>query len=139
MASIHLIDNKYARLSFDTDKQIVHHCFHSALDSENLRAVLNEGIDLIKKYGATKWLSDNRAIGPHSAEDSQWINDNWLPRVIAAGWKYWALVVPHDIKAQMNMNEFVNSFYEKGVRIMVFTDYDEAWQWLDRVDQAQKV
>lgn len=134
MSTINIIDNQYARLSFDPDVKFVHHCFHSTLDSKNLRAVLNGGIDLLKKHNATKWLSDNREIGPHSEEDSQWVNDNWLPRAIAAGWKYWALVVPHDFMARINMSEFVDSFYAKGIRIMVFTNYDQAWHWLETVD-----
>lgn len=134
MSTISVIDNEYASLSFDTDMKFVYHCFHSQLDSTNLRAVLNGGIDLLKKYNATKWLSDNREIGPHSEEDTLWINDHWLPAAVAAGWKYWALVVPNSFVARVNMSEFVDSFYAKGIRIMVFTNYDEAWNWLGRVD-----
>jgi hypothetical protein len=114
---------------------MVHHCFHAALNSETLRAVLNSGVELLQQHHATKWLSDNRAIAPHSEEDGRWTNEDWLPRAIAAGWKYWALVVPHDQAARMNMSQFVDSFYEKGVRIMVFTDLDEAVTWLDNVDK----
>jgi hypothetical protein len=136
MAIISLIDNKYAKLVYDQDRKIVQHCFHAALDSENLRAVLNKGVDMLKTHRATKWLSDNREIGPHSPEDGAWVNNDWLPRAVAAGWKYWALVVPHDTMARMNMGEFVNSFYERGVRIMVFTDIAEAWDWLDNVDRT---
>jgi hypothetical protein len=137
MSTITVIDNKYARLVYHSDSQIVHHCFHHALDSDNLKLVLNTGIDLLKQYGATKWLSDNREIGPHSEEDGVWTNTDWLPRVIAAGWKYWALVVPDDVRARMNMSEFVNSFYEKGIRIMVFTNLDDAMSWLEKVDKKQ--
>lgn len=134
MPSINIIDNEYARLSFDPDKKIVHHCFHPNLDGENLRAVLNGGIELMKTHQAYKWLSDNRELKPHSEEDGRWVNEDWLPRVIAAGWKYWALVVPDDVKGRINMVEFVESFYEKGIRIMVFTDFDAAWDWLENID-----
>src|SRR5688572_20233194 len=122
MTTITVIDDKYAKLMYHSDKGIVHHCFHKPLDGEHLRTVLNTGVELLQKHGAAKWLSDNRAIDPHSEEDGQWVNDNWLPRAIAAGWKYWALVVPDEIAARMNMVEFVNSFYDMGVRIMVFTN-----------------
>ena len=134
MSILSLIDNKYASLVFYPDDKFVHHTFHKELDSENLRLVLNTGVDLLKKRGATKWLSDNRAIDPHSEEDGNWINNDWLPRVIAAGWKYWALVVPNDVHARMNMVEFVDAFYEKGVRVRVFTDLNRAKDWLRSVD-----
>jgi hypothetical protein len=135
MSILSVMDNRYASLVFDVQDKIVHHTFHRDLDSAHLRLVLNTGIELFKKHGANKWLSDNRAIDPHSEEDSLWINNEWLPRVIEAGWKYWALVVPHDAKARMNMVEFVNSFYEQGVRVMVFTELDSALAWLKTVDR----
>lgn len=137
MATINVIDNKYARLSYDTDQKIVHHCFHHELDSANLRAVLNSGIELLKSHNAEKWLSDNREIEPHSEEDGAWVNEDWLPRAVAAGWKYWALIVPDDLMARLNMSEFVESFYNKGIRIMVFTDHHQAWSWLVNVDRVQ--
>jgi hypothetical protein len=130
MPILSMIDNRFASLVFDTNDKIVHHTFHRDLDSAHLRLVLNTGIELFETHGANKWLSDNRAIDPHSEEDTLWINQEWLPRVIKAGWKYWALVVPHDAKARMNMVEFVGSFYDQGVRVMVFTDLAPAMEWL---------
>lgn len=134
MAIINAIDNRYARLVYYTDERLLHHTFHRDLDSKTLRDVLNIGVDFLRDHGATKWLSDNRAIEPHSEEDTHWINTNWLPRAIAAGWKSWALVVPYDVKARMNMVEFVNSFYEQGVRVMVFTELDRAHDWLRQAE-----
>ena len=129
-----VIDNQHASLVYHPDEKIVHHTFHKELNSETFRNVLNTGIDLLKQHKAQKWLSDNRAMNAHSEDDGVWTNTDWLPRVIGAGWKYWALVIPYDAKARMNMVEFVNSFYEKGVRVMVFTELDPALEWLAKAD-----
>lgn len=51
-------------------------------------------------------------------------------------WKYWALVVPHSLAGRINMNEFVQAFYNQGVRVLVVTDPTEAMHWLETVDQA---
>lgn len=134
MSTETIIDNEFAILTYHRDEKIVHHQFHRALDSENLRLVLNTGIDLLRDHNAIKWLSDNHSIGAHKEEDGKWINDDWLPRVIASGWKYWALVVPDDVKARMNMIEFVDAFYNQGVRVMVFTNVEQAKTWLENVD-----
>ena len=135
MTTVTLFDNNQACLMYHPDTQIVHHMFRKNLDSKNLHLVLDGGIDLLKKNHAKKWLSDNREMDPHSEEDGIWVNENWLPRAVAAGWKYWALVVPDDFIARLNMSEFVEFFYERGVRIMVFTEIDSAVQWLDNVDK----
>ncbi len=133
MATNMIIDNQHALLEFDPTTKIIHHKLYQTIDSETLRSVLMSGVDLLKSHHATKWLSDNRDINAHSPEDTEWINNQWLPAAVAAGWKYWALVVPDDFMARVNMTEFVDSFYAKGIRIMVFTDLDKAEQWLQKL------
>jgi hypothetical protein len=97
--------------------------------------VLNLGVVAMAKYGAAKWLSDDRNNSVLSPEDTEWSMNNWFPRAIQAGWKYWALVVPQDILAQMNLKEFVDSYFDQGLRIMVFSNSDEAMKWLIDVDK----
>jgi hypothetical protein len=135
MPTITIFDNEHAALFYHQETKIVHHQFKADLDSAHMRKTLTGGIDLLKEHQAIKWLSDNRAMHTHSEEDGEWINANWLPRAIAAGWKYWALVVPNDVMGRMNMSEFVQSFYDRGVRIMVFTDVNEAMRWLEKADR----
>lgn len=130
-----IIHTNKASLYYHKDKNLIHHRFYSQLDSFHLRKILNQGVDLIHKHNSSKWLSDNREIGPHSEEDTLWINTDWLPRAIKAGWKYWALVVPDNFIARVNMQEFVDTFYNMGIRVMVFTEVDEAMSWIENVDQ----
>lgn len=134
MARITILENDYVSLYFHTDKKIVHHIYKPPIGGEHLKHALNTGVKLLKEYNAVKWLSDNRAIDATTEEETHWINTTWLPNAMDAGWQYWALVVPGTIKARMNMNEFVTAFYEEGVRVMVFTDPDEAMYWLENVD-----
>ncbi len=136
MNTITLLDNAHLTLFFHADKKIVHHIYKPLIGGEYLKEGLNLGIELLQEYGATKWLSDNRAIEGHTDEETHWINSDWLPRAIAAGWKYWALVVPHSLKARINMFEFTQAFYDMGIRALVFTDVDEAMIWLEDVDKS---
>jgi hypothetical protein len=138
MTSRTIINNEFAQLYFHTDTGIIHHHFTNLLDTEHLREVLYSGLDLLTKHGTCKWLSDNRFMNPHAEEDAEWITNDWLPKVLAAGWKYWALVVPVSWHAKVNMVDYVNTFHEMGVRVMVFSDPDEAMAWLIDIDQNSK-
>jgi len=129
-----IIDNKKVSLYYHADTKIVHHVYHRGIGGRELKEALNAGVDLLKQHRATKWLSDNRAIDAHTEEETTWVNTVWLPNAIEAGWKFWSLVVPEDFKARINMVEFVNEFYERGVRVMVFTDPDEGMAWLEQVN-----
>src|SRR5689334_22710931 len=92
--TVKIFDNPFIWMVYHSDTKIIHHHYYPSLNSHYLRAGLDTGIEVMQEEGAIKWLSDNRDVEPHSPEDSEWVNNDWLPRAIAAGWKYWALVVP---------------------------------------------
>lgn len=135
MAKITLINNQYATLEYHPDTKIVHHIFHKPIGDEKFREVLNTGAETLKKYGAAKWLSDDRKNMALSPEDTEWSKKDWFPRAVESGWKYWALVVPQNILGKMNMKEFVDEYFEKGLRIMVFSNPEDAMQWLCTVQE----
>lgn len=130
MSSNIVFQNEDATLMYhDTDK-IVHHEFHRPIASETFRQVLNMGVDIFKNHEATKWLSDDRKNGALSDDDSTWAKTDWFPRVLGAGWKFWALVVPEDIMARMNLVQFVSPYMEMGLMVRVFTKPEDALGWL---------
>lgn len=43
-----------------------------------------------------------------------------------AGWKYWAVVVPEDIAAAGTFPKAIDDFYQRGLRMMVFTNVEDA-------------
>lgn len=130
-----VIDNEYATLKYHPDTQIVHHVFHKPIGGPEFRSVLNGGAALLKEHGACKWLSDDRNNSALSDEDTEWSKSDWFPRAAASGWKFWALVVPPDLAARMNLKEFVDTYFELGLRTMVFTEPEEAMEWLLEVSE----
>jgi len=134
MSTVKVLDNADATIKYIEEANVIHAEFEASIAGESLRHALNAGVDVMRKHGANKWLSDNRKVPPLSDEDTEWINTHWVRDAIASGWQYWALVVPQDIRARMNLNDIVKQFYDQGVRVMVFTDPDEAMTWLKKVE-----
>jgi len=133
MSRITVIDNQYVTLYYHTDLKIVHHIYHPGVGGDYLKEELNRGVELLREHGACKWLSNNSAIEGVTDEETAWINTHWLPEAIAAGWKYWALVVPESVMGRMNMVTFVDEFSNMGVKVRVFTDPEAAMDWLIKV------
>jgi hypothetical protein len=139
MSAQTIIDTDYATLIYYPDAKIVHHVFHKPISGLEFRSVLNEGAALLQKYGAQKWLSDDRNNSALTEEDTEWSKSDWFPRASSSGWKFWALVVPPDLMARLNLKEFVDAYYEQGLRTMVFTEPEEALQWLKTVSEKNLV
>ena len=132
---ISLVENEYATLIYHCDAKFIHHTFHQPIGGEAFREVLNTGITTLAEHQSTKWVSDDRENMALSREDTAWSKEDWFPRAVEAGWKYWALVVPQNILARMNMKEFVDSYAVQGLRIRVFSKPEEAIAWIKTCDR----
>ncbi len=130
-----VFQNETATTVFYPVVNVVHNTFRGKPTSENFREALIAGVDVMKEYGATKWLSDDREneIG-FSVEDDEWADKVWFPKMQEVGWTTWAMVVPNVVKARMNVKDVIDKIYERGVRIAVFTDLNEALQWLIKTE-----
>jgi hypothetical protein len=129
-----ILDSEVARLWYDPRYKIVHHEFRSFVHGRPFREVLEKGLELFKARGACKWLSDDRGNGPITATDTEWALHDWAPRVMAAGWKYWAVVLPEKVLGQMNMRRWIETYSKLGVVAQAFSDPEEATTWLRAQD-----
>ncbi|MDP1827099.1 MAG: hypothetical protein Q8L48_27745 [Archangium sp.] len=131
MTSLTLLKNEFVTLQFHQDSGIVHHEFHKYIFGENFRSVLTTGVEAMEKYKATKWLSDDRKNNALAQDDSEWAMTVWSARALAAGWKYWAVVLPEKIIGQMNMQRFIDMYKARGLAVRVFSDPALARTWLE--------
>jgi hypothetical protein len=127
-----LIETDSVSLRYYPSKKIVHHELRRFVHGPEFRNVLEKGLEAFKKHRAHKWLSDDRGNGPLKPADAEWALQDWAPRVMAAGWKFWAVVMPEKVLGQMNMRVWIDTYAEKGVTVQAFTDPDEALTWLER-------
>ena len=134
MSEVVLVDNEFITVKYLDDKKIIYHTIHKPFPDQVLKDALNAGTDALIEFGACKWLSDDRKSGPISPELMEYGREEWHPRTIAAGWKYWANVVPEELVAAGSLTPVIENLYNLGLRMMVFTDLDSAFQWLDGME-----
>ena len=125
-----IIDNDFAFLWYYPEQKIIHHEIKKFVFGKNLHDLLDKGYEIMKQNNAQKWLSDDRKNGALSKEDGEWAQNDWSPRVISIGWKYWAIVMPKQVIAQMNMKVFIANYSKVGVTVQIFSEPDEALNWL---------
>src|SRR5437773_2878527 len=101
-----IIDTEAVSLRYYPPTKIVHHQIRRFVRGDEFRKLLLQGLRAFRKYGAHKWLSDDRGNGPLTPADCAWAREEWGPRVIAAGWKHWAVVLPAKVMGQMNMRRW---------------------------------
>jgi hypothetical protein len=135
MEKIDVFQNENAKMVYYPELKIVHNTFHGKPTGKQFREALDAGVEVMKKYGSTKWLSDDRQNqAQFSEEDNEWADSVWFPRMQEVGWKTWAMVVPESVAARDNVVDIIDKIYDQGVRISVFVDLDEALEWLSKME-----
>ncbi|MGH7434497.1 MAG: hypothetical protein ACRENE_02400 [Polyangiaceae bacterium] len=125
-----IIVNEAATLVYHVQHKIVHHTLHKPVWGESFRDILTRGAELLERRHATKWLSDDRANAALRPEDGKWAMEVWSKRAIAAGWKYWAIVMPDAALGKANMRRFIREYADQGVTVQIFGSAEEALAWL---------
>ncbi len=129
-SKITILENEFANMWYYPDKGIIHHKLLQPIKGEDFRDLLMAGLTTVKKYGAQKWLSDDRKNAFVSAEDSAWSQDFWLPQSVKAGWKYWAMIPPEKVRGQINMQRLIHDVDRFKIVVEVFSSPNEALDWL---------
>ena len=128
-----LVSNDYITVEYRSEGQMIYHTVHKPMGVEQLQLLkdaLNAGTDALKEHKLTKWLSDDRLNGPLPPELVKWGSTDWNARTVAAGWKYWANIVPQEVASAGTLMPVINNLYKLGLTMQVFTSVDEGLKWL---------
>ena len=127
-----LFDSEFATVWVDPVKKIIRHKFKKFMFGEGFREVMLKAADAFAEYKCTKWLSDDRENSSLKSEDRDWAYKVWGPKVIKAGWKHWAIVLPKKIFGEVDMTKISKQYTELGINVELFQDTDQAMNWLEK-------
>jgi hypothetical protein len=133
MCTVTVLDTDGATLWFHPDSVVVHHRFKKPVGGCEIRELFEAGLEQLRTRRACKWLSDDRANYQLSADDGRWMREDWAPRAAAAGWKYWAMVLPKDVVATQDMQKYLAHGRSLGIDVQIFCDPILALAWLGSV------
>ncbi|MBK8027625.1 MAG: hypothetical protein IPK19_41160 [Chloroflexi bacterium] len=125
-----VFDSDLGTIRFENKDRYIYHTFHKPVSGPRFQSMMNAGLDHLAKQHAAKWLSDDRLNAQFAPEDIQFALADWGPRAAAAGWKFWALVVPKDMLGRDSMQAIVEAFFNMGVRVAIFSEVEPARDWL---------
>jgi len=126
-----ILDDTYASLWYHPETKIVHHRMKQFLPPGVFQRLLTAGAELMEKHGATRWLSDDRDNVVSAPEDLKWADEVWYPRVVRAGFKHWAIVVPARAVPAMQIDLLKAKRLKDGIEVETFETAGDALTWLE--------
>jgi hypothetical protein len=130
MNKVTILETPVIMLWYYPDAGIVHHQVRKHPDAAEFESALEKGVEVLQLHGAHKWLSDDRRSGPLPKSHQEWAQKVWIPKAVAAGWKYWAFLLPTELVGSVNVGRLVEDYAALGVTVQIFTDPEDAMRWL---------
>lgn len=127
-----VLEDDSVALWYYPELKLVHHRMLRTPSSEVFRALLSEGAYLVERFRAPKWLSDDRGNTVLREQDEQWAHQEWLPRVLRGGFKYWAIVPPTAAIGKLNMRRLSAEHARHGIISSVEPTPEAAFTWLEK-------
>lgn len=133
MESEALFTNSSCKIFYENDNRYFHIKWVGFPRSIDFREACNTVIDLMAKYKSGKLLTDNRDAKVFSVSDQKWLNSEWLPNAIKVGYYCSATLTNDDVFVNTAVKNIANKRDQKIVKTKLFTNEDEAIDWLKSV------
>jgi hypothetical protein len=127
-----------ALVKWDPPSQSAHMEWQGWAKPDEFRAANDALLEAIKDHHGSRILGDSRRIRVIQKSDQDWVNQDWFPRILAAGLNRMALVMPASGLAKMNIDDMVSRVADQ-LDVAYFATMNEARQWLTRASSSDSV
>jgi hypothetical protein len=119
-----------AVVTWDPALKAVHVEWQGWASSTERVECLEAGLRALTERQASRWLVDGRAMRAVKQADQEWIDQDWFPRVLAAGLARMAVVDPISTMAKMNIDDMLARVAGTRLEVAHFATVEEAGAWL---------
>lgn len=117
-------------ITWDPDCEAVLVVWQGPGVAADFKALLPAEISALSRHGSSKLLVDCRLQGPLPREEQDWADAEWVPKAVAAGLRRFAVVLPDDREAAINLEDRLGRIKERELRIAFFATAPQARGWL---------
>lgn len=125
-----VFESEHMSVWWHPEQRLIYHQMHKYCLGEAFRAGMTAGTQAMQRHRAISWLSDDRLNGPLPDDDEQWAGAHWFHQTKAAGWKYWAMVLPERAVGKLNVKRFIEVSRKRGIEAQSFVTPAPALEWL---------
>ncbi|WP_275882813.1 hypothetical protein [Halorhabdus sp. BNX81] len=123
-------ETDWYRIEYDDDLDALIHTWTMFSNGEQFREGANALYEALKEYDVSKEIIDTREVKAHDEEDKQWLQEEWIPKMVDAGMEYSANVHRESVIAEMDMQETVDPLSDLPFENMMTDDMAEAREWI---------
>ncbi len=128
-AQVHL-NHPFLTIYWDSERFCVWMEWKRFVKGDEFREGLEEGLELLRRKGAHRWLADCRNLSVVDLGDQAWTIAEWYPRAVRAGIRRMAIVWPEHSVARASVMDIMGKAQVSGMVVESFYDLAAARDWL---------
>lgn len=125
-----VFNERWVTIHWDEPTQAVWVESKAYAEADEFRVSADVMISLIQRKRCSRYLADNRYLAPISQADQRWIQQEWFPKVVAAGIRWMAVVSAKSSVARLSVKQILSKFNDQTLTIANFDDLEAARSWL---------
>ena len=99
-------------------------------NSAEFKGLLDAEVKALRDHGGSRLLADCRRQRVLNPADQDRANEEWVPRVLEAGLRRFAVVLPVSEMAATHLRDRLGKVPKTAMRIDYFTTVEDAREWL---------
>ncbi|QLH76311.1 hypothetical protein HZS55_02885 [Halosimplex rubrum] len=124
-------DTEKYTIEIDENIDAIIHTWDDFAAGQAFRDGCNELLDVVRRNDKSKMIIDTSGIQAHDDADKEWLQEEWIPKVIEAGIGYSVTVTSDSVISEMEMEEFVDQTQDHPYTNVMAGDMGEAREWID--------
>lgn len=128
--TIGLVERPVCRIYLGSGEDFITMEWSGYATSGQFRAGTEQMLAELTRHGLNKVLGDVRDMVLISADDQEWVHQQFLPRALQQGFRAIALVRPNHYFNKVAIESMAYKMNDESLNIRVFNSADEARNWL---------
>ena len=126
-----IFESKFKKTSFDSAKALMINTWTDAeMTDDDFKTEILSWAELVEKYKPSKMIADTTKYNYLNTPESQtWTGTVIFPRLISAGMKKFAIIIPTDILKQMALEQTMDEEKSGTLATSYFDSISKAEQW----------
>lgn len=123
-------DSAWLTVHWDEVLKATHFEVKGYAEGEEFRTGMGQVLALCQRKRPSRYLGDIRNMAPVTQADQRWVNEQYVPAMIAAGVRYQAVVMPRSSIARLSAKYVLAKINDVTLTTNYFDDFDAARAWL---------
>ena len=125
-----LKDDEYSLIQFEKNTKTLELIWKKTVNKEVYRETFENALDLLLKHNSKNFISDIRKEGVVGPENTQWLQQNIIPKALESGLDKIAIVMDEDVFKKFYTDN-IKKAIEGNAQINIFYSKNEAYNWIN--------